>query len=69
MIFDRILIRFRKDLLYRSLFYIVNMIISGFTLADDFYYINFFEGKASDIAFDRTPNRIYKDIRNNYIKL
>ena len=69
MIFDRILVRFRKDLLYKSLFYIINMIISGFILVSDFYYISFFKNKISDIIFDKTPSRIYKDTRNNYIKL
>ena len=69
MIFDRILIRFRKDLLYKSLFYIINIIISGFILAGDFHYINFFENKVFDIIFDKIPSRIYKNIRNNYIEL
>ena len=69
MIFDRILIRFRRDLLYRSLSYIVNIIISGSTLVGDLYYISFFENKASDITFDKTPNRIYKNIRSNYTEL
>ena len=45
------------------------MIISGSILVDDFHYISFFGSKVSDIVFDRTPSRIYKDIRNNYIKL
>ena len=69
MIFDRTLVRFRKDLLYKSLFYIISIIISGSTLADDFHYISFFGGKAFDIIFDKTPSRIYKDIRNNYVEL
>ena len=69
MIFDKILIRFRKDLLYKSLSYIINKIISGFILVNDFYYISFFGGKISDIIFDRIPSRIYKNIRGNYIKL
>ena len=69
MIFDKILVRFSKDLLYKSLFYVVNIIISGSTLVSDFYYISFFENKASDIIFDKTSNRIYKDARNNYIEL
>ena len=67
MIFDKTLIRFRRDLLYRSLFYIINIIISGFTLISDFYYISFFESKVFDIIFDKIPNYIYKDVRNNYI--
>ena len=69
MIFDKTFIRFRKDLLYKSLFYIINMIISGLILADDFYYISFFGGKTSDMVFDKTPNRIYKDTRSDYIEL
>ena len=69
MIFDRTLVGFRKDLLYRSLSYIVNMIISGFTLINDFHYISFFGSKASDMAFNRTPNRIYKNTRNDYVEL
>ena len=69
MIFDKTLVRFRKDLLYKSLFYIVNIIISGFILVSDFYYISFFENKVFNIIFDKTPSRIYKDIRNNYAEL
>ena len=69
MIFDRILIRFRRNLLYKSLFYIINVIISGSILINDFYYISFFGNKASDIAFNKILSRIYKNIRNNYIKL
>ena len=45
------------------------MIISGFTLAGDLYYINFFKNKIFDIIFGRTPSRIYKDIRSNYVEL
>ena len=69
MIFDRILVRFRKILLYKSLFYVVNIIISSSTLIGDFHYISFFGGKASDIIFNKIPSRIYKDIRSNYIEL
>ena len=61
MIFDRILVRFRKDLSYRSLFYVVNIIISGSTSTGDFHYISFFGGEASDMAFDKIPSRIYKN--------
>ena len=69
MTFDKTLIRFRKDLLYKSLFYIVSILLSGFILIDDFYYISFFGNKAFDIIFDKSPSRIYKDIRSNYIEL
>ena len=68
MIFDRTLIRFRRDLLYKSLSYIINIIISGFILINDFYYISFFGNKTFDIVYGRILNRIYKDIRNNYIE-
>ena len=69
MIFDRTLVRFGKNLLYKSLFYIINIIISGSTLISDLYYISFFENKASDIIFGKIPSRIYKDIRNDYVEL
>ena len=68
MIFDRILIRFRRDLLYRSLFCVIKMIMSGFILISDLYYISFFGGGVFDMAFGRIPSRIYKDIRSNYIE-
>ena len=44
MTFDRTPVRFRRDSLYRSLSYAVNMIISGSTLAGDLHYISFFRG-------------------------
>ena len=43
--------------------------MSGFILVGDLYYISFFGGKTFDMAFDRIPNRIYKDIRNDYVEL
>ena len=57
MIFDRTLVRFRKDLLYKLQSYVVNMIISGSTLIGNLYCLNFFGGEGVDIAIDKTPIR------------
>ena len=43
--------------------------MSGSILIGDLYYISFFGGKAFDIVFDKISNRIYKDIRSDYIEL
>ena len=69
MTFDKTPVRFRRDLPHRSLSYVVSMTMSGSTLAGDLHYISFFGGEASDMAFGKTPSRIYKDARNDCVEL
>ena len=57
MIFDRILIRFRRDLLHKLQSYIVSIIISGSILASNLHYFSFFGGEDVDMAIDRTSIR------------
>ena len=69
MIFDRTPVRFRKNSLYKSLSYIVNITLSESILVGDLHCISFFGDEASDIVFDKTPNRIYKDARSDCAEL
>ena len=57
MIFDRTLVRFRRDLLYRLQSCVVSVIMSGFTLISNLHCLSFFGGRGIDMAVDRAPIR------------
>ena len=67
MIFDRTPVRFRKDLLYKSQFYVVNITMSGSILINNLHYISFFEGWSLRYSYSKELRfvTVDKDIRSN----